>query len=88
MSRILVCFSGFDLYLVNFRIYPVLVDQRHGDWTDLNVILICAKTAFQMTCLQSKVAKISWGVNRGWAQSTMATKSIAIPGSKNRGIDP
>ena len=86
MSRTLVCFNGFDLYLVNFRIYPALVDQRHGDWTDrmLNVISIYAKTAFQMTCLQSKV---SWGVNRGWAQSTMATKSIAIPGSKNCGVD-
>jgi hypothetical protein len=56
---------NFDLYLVNLRVYSALVAQRHGDWTDqtLNVISICAKTAFQMTHLHPKWAK----VNRGWA---------------------
>jgi hypothetical protein len=64
-----------------------LVSQRYGDWTDqtLNVISIYAKTAFQMTRLHPSYQRLV--INRGWAQSTMATKTISIPGSKNRGVD-
>jgi hypothetical protein len=74
---------SFDLYLVNLRIYLVLVDWRHGDWTDqtLNVISIYAKTAFQMARFASKT-KVILLINRGWAQSTMATKTISILGGK------
>jgi hypothetical protein len=57
------------------------------DGPTLNVISIFAKTAFQMTRLDPKSTKVIPVINRGWAQSTMETKSIAIHGSKTRGVE-
>ena len=91
MSQIPLGFNGFDLYLANLRVYPTLVDQRHGDWTAqmLNVISICAKARISNDVFcNPKWPRLSWESTaaalkapwrRSLSQSMVAKTAVLIP---------
>jgi hypothetical protein len=89
MSQIVVFSNKFDLYLVNLRIYLVLAEPApwwlDGPNVECHFNLRQDRISNDVFCIQ--VTKIILLINRGWAQSTMATKTIFIPDSQNRGVD-